>query len=101
MEKFWEFKSKKYPRPFDADIIEETRRNIKIISWMGVGFNGKNIMDIGCGTGVYSLPLAEIAEKVVCMDISCGMLSALKEEAGKHMGYLILKFLGVTSGICQ
>ncbi len=84
MKEFWEFKSKKYPRPFDAGIIDETKKIIKIIEGFNVDFRGKKIIDIGCGTGIYSLVFAEDAYEVWCLDFSQGMIAALKEEAEKR-----------------
>ena len=83
MKNFWEFKSKKYPRPFDEGIIEKTKKILKRIESYGVSFEGKDIIDIGCGTGIYGLVIARKARKVLCFDISDGMINILKEETQK------------------
>ena len=45
---------------------------------------GDSVLDVACGPGTYSLLFAETARKVAALDISSGMLSVLKEEAGKR-----------------
>ncbi len=41
------------------------------------------VMDIACGTGTYAVKMATKCKKVVCLDISSGMLEKLKEKARK------------------
>ncbi|MGC8867555.1 MAG: methyltransferase domain-containing protein [Elusimicrobiales bacterium] len=84
MKKFWEFKSKKYPKPFDHNILDETKRIISIIENLGVDFKNKKIIDIGCGTGIYGLVLSELADEVFCLDFSKNMIDILKNEADKR-----------------
>jgi len=81
MKNFWEFKSKKYPRPFDEGVIEKTKEILKKIESYGISFEGKDVIDIGCGTGIYGLVIAQKARKVLCFDISDGMINILKEES--------------------
>ena len=81
MKDFWEFKSKKYPRPFDENVVRKTKEVLKRIENYGVSFENKNIIDIGCGTGIYGLVIASKAKKVLCFDISEGMIEVLKDEA--------------------
>ena len=83
MKNFWEFKSKKYPRPFDEKVIEKTKEVLKRIESYGVSFEGKDVIDIGCGTGIYGLVISQKARKVLCFDISDGMINILKEETQK------------------
>ncbi len=40
-----------------------------------------SILDIGCGEGTISIPLAKKVSKVTCVDLSSGMLKILKERA--------------------
>lgn len=81
MEKFWDFKANKYPRPFSKETFKETCNVISKIEDMGVRFEGKRIIDIGCGTGIYALVLCQKAEDVWCLDLSKNMLDILKIEA--------------------
>jgi ubiquinone/menaquinone biosynthesis C-methylase UbiE len=42
--------------------------------------SGDRIADIGCGTGLYSIALAEHADQVLCIDPSAGMLEQLPKN---------------------
>lgn len=86
MKSFWEYKSKKYPKPFDKNVLDETLKIINEIETLGVDFEDKRILDIGCGTGIYGLVFAKIkkARKVVCLDFSQGMIEKLKEEMSSY-----------------
>lgn len=78
----WDEKAKNYSRysacnnSFEANVL-------KTIKKMGISFRDKNIIDIGCGTGVYTLHIAQIAKKVVGIDYSINMLEILKEDSKK------------------
>ena len=53
----------------------------------GIDFHGKEIIDIGCGTGIIAfLTMDSGAAKVICGDISDYMLKRGKENA-KELGY--------------
>ncbi|MEF3280736.1 MAG: class I SAM-dependent methyltransferase [Elusimicrobiota bacterium] len=84
MKKYWNFKAKKYPRPFENKGLMERKSIIKIIEKLGVDFRNKEIIDIGCGTGVYGLIFAKKAKHVLCLDFSNEMLKVLKDEAKKN-----------------
>lgn len=45
--------------------------------------NGKNVLDIACGTGNYSIPLAEGGFNVSAIDLDEGMIEALNLKAKK------------------
>ena len=55
-------------------------------SWQREGIinSSMEVLDIGCGPGTFTLPLAEIAGKVTGMDNSKGMLEMLAPEAEKN-----------------
>lgn len=72
---YWDSRAINYPRPFDASIISKTRKMIRGISEFGVNFNNKDILDIGCGSGVYALALAKRSRSVTGVDSSQAMLS--------------------------
>jgi len=53
----------------------------------GVNLQGKEVLDVGCGTGIISvLVLQRGAAKVVCGDISASMLTAAQTRADR-LGY--------------
>lgn len=79
----WNKKADTYPRykergdTFVESVIESARQN-------GVRFSGKTLLDIGCGTGRYTLHLAEEAAGVTGMDVSEEMLKILEQDAAKE-----------------
>lgn len=81
---FWEMKAKKYPQPFDQETLKKTNAVIAMVKNKGVDTAGKRILDIGCGTGIYTLPLAREALQVTGIDFSKTMLTRLQDEARRH-----------------
>jgi SAM-dependent methyltransferase len=82
---FWEMKAKKYPMPFDeGSLLKATEKIIEIVKQRGVVLSGKRILDIGCGTGTFALPLAFMASSVTGLDISETMIAMLNEVAIKY-----------------
>jgi ubiquinone/menaquinone biosynthesis C-methylase UbiE len=78
---FWEMKARKYPLPFDPENLAKTKAMITLTESRGVCPDGATILDIGCGTGTYTLPLAQVAEKITGVDSSATMLERLRQEA--------------------
>lgn len=78
----WDEKAQTYKRynKFFNDIEKTILENFVCL---GANFNA-HIVDIGCGTGVYSLHLAQMAKSILCVDISSCMLDILKKDAKIH-----------------
>jgi len=78
----WDEKAKNYARysscknSFEADIL-------KSIKEFDVDFTDRSVIDVGCGTGVYTLHIAQIATEVLALDYSKNMLEILREDAKK------------------
>jgi len=76
----WDEKAKNYARyststnSFEANVIS-------VLNKLGIDFTDKTILDIGCGTGVYTLKIAQLAKSVTGIDFSKKMLEILKEDA--------------------
>ena len=89
--KFWEEHSRKYdtiPSLYDyAPFILD-----KLVEIIG---KNKNVMEIGCGTGKFTIPMARLSKNVVGIDFSKDMLqiSRSKLEEGNTQNVIILKFL--------
>lgn len=81
---FWQYKATRYPLPFEEETLKNTNRVIDIVKDKGVVIKDKRILDIGCGTGIYTLPLAKEAEKVTGLDFSDAMISRLENETTRH-----------------
>ncbi|MCZ6104474.1 class I SAM-dependent methyltransferase [Campylobacter ureolyticus] len=72
----WDKKAKNYSK-FDGNLNEFQIRFFKILKDFGVSFKDKTLVDIGCGTGIYSLYLAGICKMVLGVDSSTKMLEEL------------------------
>ncbi|MGQ9509611.1 MAG: class I SAM-dependent methyltransferase [Thermodesulfobacteriota bacterium] len=81
VKQFWDRKSKKYPRPFSEKTDLKVLEVIERLEKAGVIFLDQKVLEIGCGTGVYSLPIAQKASYVCGIDCSEEMARILKEEA--------------------
>ncbi|WPD23360.1 MAG: class I SAM-dependent methyltransferase [Candidatus Electrothrix scaldis] len=79
-QEFWEKMAEKYPLPFDKKHLNKTQKIIKMAEDRGVQLDGATILDIGCGTGVYTLPLAQRAAHVTGLDLSAEMILRFKKE---------------------
>lgn len=78
---FWNARAGNYPLPFAPSTLGKTGRILRLLRVMGADFYGRDILDIGCGTGVYALPLAGKAGKVLGIDSSAAMLRVFKAQA--------------------
>ncbi|WP_316896902.1 class I SAM-dependent methyltransferase [Pseudodesulfovibrio indicus] len=77
---FWNAKARSFPRfeegedNYEAGVLRKIRGH-------GVDFRGASVLDVGCGSGMYTLRLAREAARVTALDISEGMLDVLREDA--------------------
>jgi len=71
---YWNSRARNYPVPFGRETAAKTRRMLALLERLGVDFSGRRLLDIGCGTGVYALPLADRAGRVLGVDSSAAML---------------------------
>lgn len=83
MQEIWNKKSKTYPkfspimRPFERDFFD-------FLDKSGIEFKDKTLIDIGAGTGVYSLHLAKLCQSVLALDLSPAMLEILQNSANEY-----------------
>lgn len=71
---------------FGSDIHEERKQKktddfFQLLQAAGFSPKGASVLDIGCGPGFLSIPLARAGARVTSLDISQGMLSRLQETA--------------------
>lgn len=78
---FWNARAGNYPLPFEPSTLEKTGRILRLLRGLGADLAGRDILDIGCGTGVYALPLAGKAGKVLGIDSSRAMLRVFRAQA--------------------
>lgn len=58
----------------------EHKAILELIKSWGVDFSGKSLIDIGCGTGNYTLYLAKECKQILGIDSSKGMLDRLERS---------------------
>ncbi|MSN96265.1 class I SAM-dependent methyltransferase [Campylobacter sp. FMV-PI01] len=75
----WDEKSKSYAK-FDGKLSDFQIKFFEILDKFGVDFRNKNLIDIGCGTGLYTLYLAKFCKNVVGVDNSIGMIDELNQK---------------------
>ena len=79
-ENLWDEKAKNYDK-FNGNLSSFQIEFFEILSKFGVEFKDKTLVDIGCGTGIYSLHLAKICKFVLGVDSSKNMLEELENSA--------------------
>lgn len=78
----WDKKAKNYARYGKLNDIQ--KQTFEKLNELNIDFINKNIVDIGCGTGVWTLHLAQKAKSVLGVDNSKAMLEILQEDALKN-----------------
>ena len=80
MQNLWDKKASNYQR-FDGKVSAIQQQIFaKALAW-GVDFSGKEILDIGCGTGVWTIFLSKTAKDITGIDSSKNMIEILNEDA--------------------
>lgn len=77
-------KAKRYPRPFTERVHPKVVDLMERLKKAGIDFKNQRILEIGAGTGVYTLPIAQEASYVCAIDCSEEMIKVLLEEAKKY-----------------
>lgn len=78
--KKWDEKAKSYNRYSSDEDRFEAKLLQKILA-KEISFQNKRIIDIGAGTGVYTIRVAQDAKEVLALDFSSEMLEILKKDA--------------------
>lgn len=79
----WDKKAESYNR-FSHDPNSFQNLILTKIAQRSISFEQKNVLDIGCGTGVYTLHIAQKALHVTALDFSQEMLNILQADARKE-----------------
>ena len=77
---FWNSRAASFPR-FEAGDNTYEARMLRLARENGVDFCGKSVLDVGCGSGMYTIRLAQQAASVTALDISDEMLRILMQDA--------------------
>ncbi|MDD4700929.1 MAG: class I SAM-dependent methyltransferase [Desulfovibrio sp.] len=77
---YWNARSRTFPRFEEGDDNYEASM-LRYAVENGVDFNGKSVLDVGCGSGMYTLRLARMARSVTAVDVADEMLRLLREDA--------------------
>jgi SAM-dependent methyltransferase len=83
MENIWNKKAHRYNRYTPGSDMFESEI-CSLIGQMGIEWSGQKVLDIGCGTGVYTLRIAQKSKTVDALDISEEMLSLLNKDAKQY-----------------
>jgi len=78
---FWDTMAERYPHYDDPAMQKDVQRVLAWAKSQGLDFSDRSLLDIGCGTGTVSIPLALEKARVTAIDLSRGMLDALKSDA--------------------
>ena len=77
---FWNSRAASFPR-FETGEDTYEARMLRLARENGVDFCGKTVLDVGCGSGMYTIRLAQQAASVTALDISDEMLRILMHDA--------------------
>lgn len=80
VKKYWDYGSKFYDTAPGSGGTEESEMWRNILSG-AIGQNPKNILDVGSGTGIIAMYLAELGHSVTAVDFSEGMMDVARKKA--------------------
>jgi SAM-dependent methyltransferase len=75
-----------HTRRYDAKEDAQAADEVSLLGDLGVLGAGCSVVDLGAGTGQFTLAAAEICERVVAVDVSPLMLERLAEKADVRAG---------------
>ncbi len=78
----WDKKAKTYAR-YQNTLNTIQKQTFEYLQNLKISFQDKSIIDIGCGTGVWTLHLAKEAKEILALDSANAMLEILQEDAKK------------------
>lgn len=79
----WDKKAKTYAR-YQNTLNTIQKQTFEYLQNLKISFQDKSIIDIGCGTGVWTLHLAKEAKEILALDSANTMLEILQEDAKTH-----------------
>ncbi|MDR2443754.1 MAG: class I SAM-dependent methyltransferase [Deltaproteobacteria bacterium] len=82
LKEFWNKRAQGFPRYNEAKDSYENSI-LQTAMDLGVNFKGQRVLDVGCGSGMYTLKIALMAQSVVAVDISEEMLEISRLDSQK------------------
>ena len=80
VKKYWDYGSKFYDTAPGNGGVEESQMWRKLLSG-AIGSSPKNVLDVGSGTGIIAMYLAELGYSVTAVDFSEGMMDVARKKA--------------------
>lgn len=77
----WNSFSKRSPSKNDISMNEDANHIVEWVESHGVSFENYSLLDIGCGTGAFAIPLALKKAHITALDISPDMLHAVHTKS--------------------
>lgn len=91
VERFYDEHAERYESKFQIPLfrymkqVEEEEVLNFLFEHLGPPSKGKKLLELGCGTGLFTLPMLKEGFKVTAVDISEGMLSELRKKLDREM----------------
>lgn len=79
----WDKKAINFPR-YNKEDDKFQQKVIKILKDENIITANTTVLDIGSGTGVYTIPIAKEAKEILALDISSTMLELLEEDSWNY-----------------
>ena len=94
-----DFDSKARQWDSNPEVVERGRKTAEAIRARVALTRKMRALDVGCGTGLLSVPLADALGHITCIDTSAGMLEVLDEKIrAQGIANLTLKLLDFAAG---
>jgi SAM-dependent methyltransferase len=79
---FWNKRAETFPR-YNEEPFSYEDSMLDLVRKHGLDIEGKNVLDVGAGSGMYTLKIAREAKTVLALDVSEKMLEISKTDAEK------------------
>ena len=93
-ENLWDQKAKTFVR-YDENLSSIQKKSFEFLDDLNISLKDKRLIDIGCGTGAWTLHLAKVAKSILALDGSIKMLEVLENDA-KNLNITNIKTLHST-----